>query len=886
MCFMKIQSALWTVTILSCFIGSSCTGIKTWETRTDSMNRKAAFVVSPNDAQGLEGARKRVAELRKAGEKGEIIVEFSEGVYRQTTQVAFTKADSGYADGKTIYRAAPGAKVVFTGAVPVTGFQKLTDAALLAQLPEEARGRVLVADLKAQGITNYGKLTKRGFGMGIPLAEAEVFYDNKPMRLVRWPKKGFFKALSKDETSTKIVLDVKGRAQRWKNEAEPWIFAYWHHDWAEIYEPIVAFGDKADEIVRDKTIKPRFGLTPARTRAYVLNVFSELSEPGEYYIDRKNGKLYFLSPYEGGSVSLSIAPGILKMYATSNVSFEGFTFEETRGTLVSFSNAENVSIIGCTLRNAGHSAVYGHGRNNKVYGCDVYDTGESGISLVGGNRKTLTNGNNIVENNHVHHFSRRARTYKTGVRVDGCGNVLRHNLIHHAPHMALAAGGNNHIIEYNEIHNAVYESGDAGAYYVGRDWTQRGNIIRHNYFHHIKGSSTYGGMTIYLDDQHCGYLIYGNLFERCNQSVFIGGGDDNKVINNVFVDCWKSAHLDNRGMGWQKKATDDPKGELRRYLANMPYKSPLWAKAYPELVNIENDDPGVPKRNVFRSNVSAGGQWDDINKTIRHLQMVEKNLVFDDDLSWITLKKDKNGKVLDIIYKDPKALEDIDFKPLQIQRFGVYRDPARASWPVEHPIEDVTLAQDDKAAASKRKFFATMPTASVPKSGDASKAVKIPLAYNYQGDDVKNPPAATVRHDGDCLIVTVTTPLAANRKLGAGWAGNEACEIALMNSDGANADIYIFRGFTNATFEGFKLVNSTKTTLPNAQSAKLTTQVTQNAWTCQWRIPLKLLDTNVGDRLRANITIRRTADNVFAMWRPTFGDSTNCHRVGFWELQK
>ena len=53
--------------------------------------------------------------------------------------------------------------------------------------------------------------------------------------------------------------------------------------------------------------------------------------------------------------------------------------------------------------------------------------------------------------------------------------------------MAMAAEGNNHIVEYNEIHNVIRESGDAGAYYVGRDWTQRGNILRYNYLHHIKG---------------------------------------------------------------------------------------------------------------------------------------------------------------------------------------------------------------------------------------------------------------------------------------------------------------------------------------------------------------------------------------------------------------
>ena len=55
----------------------------------------------------------------------------------------------------------------------------------------------------------------------------------------------------------------------------------------------------------------------------------------------------------------------------------------------------------------------------------------------------------------------------------------------------------------------VEESGDAGAYDVGRDWTQQGNVLRYNYWHDILGSTGYGGMTIYLDAQHAGRTIHG-----------------------------------------------------------------------------------------------------------------------------------------------------------------------------------------------------------------------------------------------------------------------------------------------------------------------------------------------------------------------------------------
>ena len=134
----------------------------------------------------------------------------------------------------------------------------------------------------------------------------------------------------------------------------------------------------------------------------------------------------------------------------------------------------------------------------------------------------------------------------------GVGARISHNLIHDGPHMALSAGGNDHVVEYNEIHNVVYESRDAGAFYVGRDFTQRGTVLSYNYWHQILGAEGHGGMTIYLDDQQSGHHIHGNLFESVTNAVFIGGGVDNTVTNNVFIDCWTAVHLDNRGMGWQK----------------------------------------------------------------------------------------------------------------------------------------------------------------------------------------------------------------------------------------------------------------------------------------------------------------------------------------------
>ena len=637
----------------------------------------------------LAAARDAIRKLKQSGMLKEgVTVHCQAGTYSLARAIEFTQEDSGSATAPITYLAERGATVRVTGGREVSGWRPAPDQSVPGGLTPEARGHVVVADLRAQGVTDFGKLSVRGFGVGNPAAEAELFCDDEPMTLARWPNDGFRGASAKE--GDQIVIVDTDRVSRWTVESEPWVFVYWHHDWAELYEPLVGVDAAKQALLRTSKVKAVYGVTPARTRWYGFNLLSELDTPGEYYLDRTNGRLYFWPPHAGGRVELSMAEGLIRAEDLSHVTFRGFVFEACRGTALTFKGGADCHVIGCTIRNTGQLGVLmADGERHEVIGCDVYFTGTGGISMSGGQRPTLTPARHNAENNHVHHYARRARTYHPAISVSGVGNRIAHNLIHGGPHMALSAGGNDHMVEFNETHNVVEESGDAGAYYVGRDWTQRGNILRFNYWHDILGSTGYGGMTIYLDDQHCGHTVYGNLFERCMQSVFIGGGDDNVVTNNVFLGCWKSAHLDNRGMGWQKQATDDPNGELRSRLRAMPFTNALWRARYPALGSVLDDEPGVPKRNVFAGNLSAGGKWDDISQSVRHRQTVTNNLAFDDAPDWVRLRKDAAGVPVRLEFGDPAAVQAIGFAALPLDKMGLYADERRASWPVKREVRRV-----------------------------------------------------------------------------------------------------------------------------------------------------------------------------------------------------
>lgn len=110
------------------------------------------------------------------------------------------------------------------------------------------------------------------------------------------------------------------------------------------------------------------------------------------------------------------------------------------------------------------------------------------------------------------------------IEVHGVGVHVVNNHLHDSPHTLISYEGNEHIFEYNRLHDACTQTGDSGALYSGRDWTRRGIIIRHNFIYRVRGPGLYGTMALFFDDQVSTALIEGNIIYDTFKGVFIGGG--------------------------------------------------------------------------------------------------------------------------------------------------------------------------------------------------------------------------------------------------------------------------------------------------------------------------------------------------------------------------
>jgi len=581
----------------------------------------------------LERAREAIREIKQSGKlpKGGVTVFLREGIYFRDQSFQLTEADSGSETSPIVYKNYPKEKAQLVGGRKITGFKPVEDTAVLSRIEEAARTHILQTDLKAQGITDYGQIRPRGFGRPIQPAALELFFQNQPMTLARWPNGDWTKiaAVPPGKDGGKFTY-AGDRPLRWSKAEEIWLHGYWTWDWAESYEKVSSIDTERHEIA---TAPPHgvYGYTAGK-RYYALNLLEELDEPGEWFLDRKTGVLYFRPPasLDSGEVFVSLLEKpLLSMKNVTSVTFAGLTFAFTRGNAVEIEGGEHNYIDGCLLQNIGDAAVQIRGgRDNGVRNCEIAQCGEGGIILQGGDRMTLTPGDNFADNNHIHHFSRWARTYRPAVMVEGVGNRVTHNLMHDSPHMAIGLGGNEHRIEFNEVHTVCMETADCGAFYMGRDWTQRGNQVRYNFFHHLGHGDV---NAIYLDDWSSGTTVFGNVCYRAGRGILLGGGRDNTIDNNIFVECKPSVHVDARGLGWAKNYFDGSDTTLTDRMKAVHADRPPYSQRYPELVTLYADEPAVPKGNVIRHNISLGGQWLDLlDKLTDKIVKIENNLVNED----------------------------------------------------------------------------------------------------------------------------------------------------------------------------------------------------------------------------------------------------------------
>lgn len=464
------------------------------------------YFVAPTGSDSAQGtldapfatiahAQSEVRAYKQSNPTEAISVYLKGGKYYLSEPIVFTAADSGSSEAPIAYKAYQDEVPQVLGGVKLSGlnWERYTDNIYKTKVPEGLVFETLFINGAQQILARYPNYT-----------------EDAPA----------FNGIAADCLS-------KERVATWEDPTYGYFHAMHNALWGGVHYQIT--GKKnANEVKMVGGTQNNRGSSKHREYRFVENIFEELDDVGEWYLNRNTAELYFYPEagvdLKSAQVEVAALEQLFVFKGTEAqpveyISIEGLTLKRTirtfmktadrllrsdwtiyRGGVVHFEGTENCALKDCELSDLGGNAVFfnHYNKGSSVEGCHIFNVGGSGVCFVGDINTVWHENYNIGEAPDLDtmNFTRGPKTnnYPQHCKADN-------NLIHNTGtvekqtagvHMSLAAyitvsrnsiydvprsgvnvsegkwGG--HIIEYNDVFLTVQETHDHGAFNSwGRD---------------------------------------------------------------------------------------------------------------------------------------------------------------------------------------------------------------------------------------------------------------------------------------------------------------------------------------------------------------------------------------------------------------------------------
>lgn len=337
--------------------------------------------------------------------------------------------------------------------------------------------------------------------------------------------------VSKDTGIEFCVEDL--RPFSWVNTGDIWLYGYFYAEWTKNHLRITEMNADTQSIRTASGLGwgARYG---SSNKMYYYNVLEELDSPGEWFVDKNEGKLYVYPVTDLTKEKIVYAPTSSTTWTfsgTENVIVNGIKFDHARGRGLQFSGGTGNIVQNCTFENLGTGVEFYQGKYSGVINSEFKNINGNAINLNSAGSLTSMEVTRLFAQNNKLHSTKGIGT------SSGVGNIISHNFVSNNVGSAIyVSSGKETIVEYNEIVGGPRETLDSGAFYInGNNHFHRATHVRYNYIHDIGNSNPRG---IYFDDMLSGCYAYGNVV--ASGGIQIHNGSENVMYNNIMLGSSRS----------------------------------------------------------------------------------------------------------------------------------------------------------------------------------------------------------------------------------------------------------------------------------------------------------------------------------------------------------
>ncbi|MBZ0291255.1 MAG: right-handed parallel beta-helix repeat-containing protein, partial [Anaerolineae bacterium] len=516
----------------------------------------------------MTGARDAVRRLKAAGLlPASLTVKFRGGRYPLSKPVVFTPADSA----PVTYTAYPGEQPVFEGGVQLNGWKST----------------------QVNGVDAW--VTDAPFDF------RQLFVNGKRQPRPRLPKQGEYNIAAVEGDVNKMTLfegtdhfqtapgDLQGS---WRNLNDVELVVT--HFWAEERLPIQSFDAATNTLISTRKLlfNPRQDFADTLAPYYVENVFEALTEPGEWYLDRGDRRVYYIplpgQTLENTEIYAAHTLQFIRVEGTpdhpvSFIRFQGLAFEHSdwvqpygygmrfnpygptrtdytmEDTEINPPGEKQYACAAQAAYNVPGTLYFEYAANCAVENCRVEHVGWYGIELAEGCSAIQLTDNTLAD------------LGAGGIKIGGASvrgprhdqtghNRVTGNTIHHGGEIFLSGVGIallhsfGNTIADNHIHDLYYSAISCGWVWGLKDNISRENRIEHNLIHDLGFGilSDMGG--IYMLGIQPGTVLRGNRIFNVKARGYGGWGiylDEGSahmlVEGNIVYNTWSESFHQNYG---------------------------------------------------------------------------------------------------------------------------------------------------------------------------------------------------------------------------------------------------------------------------------------------------------------------------------------------------